>query len=394
MILKTPNRKYLKVDGRAIKGLGKKSYTYLRAFEVKSRAHLLEITGIHEIVIRASLFSDMLKYLDQSPSVEEGGLLMGFLKPVEGHHDDSGQFIAQPKQYSIVITDHIPSGPAARRTRGSLHSDLEFQEYVFREIEKREQRIMHLGSWHSHHCNSYNSLSNGDIESYLAMVNSPRHAHSYYFAILFTDKPERVPSRYTTDSPELEDLMKCLRFYLIMRGHDKLYSLDPECIHLQDGIEDFSAFIEDLAKQAYSSHFEHAHGKVKRTTHGQMMATSLPERERRWQDLESSKQVLGNDTRFFDNLLPLFPGLSKRDRLQNGQLERVFSARNLEIVYRYPLESSDEGIAMEACRVDNATVGAGLNHSLIKAHVMLIPYARFILKALVETVLAATISIQ
>jgi hypothetical protein len=371
------------------KGKGVKGFWKLggRVTYIESKEGLLQKTQIREIIIRTGVFSDFFEFFDRTSNVEEGGMLIGFLKkkdaPIASLTDQSRWL----EGLTLVVTDQIPSGPAAEKTVGSLHSDLDFQESVFREIEKKEKKIHHLGSWHSHHCNTVQSLSSGDIESYKAMVNSPRHAHRYYLAILLTDLPQMIQSEYKTGSPEFMELLKLLRFYLLITGQSRIYSIDSECLTFKDNVENFSELISHLSRQAYSSYVP----KPTDVEVGLSPSSSFSGAKNTglWIEREGSMRIVREDEQYFDNLLLAFPDIKhETSQLLDGQLERAFKTRGLEVLYRYPKADSEEGVYIEARMVGDGPLGE-TSPVLARAHSYRIAYARKILGSIIEMALAA-----
>jgi hypothetical protein len=70
----------------------------------------------------------------------------------------------------------------------SFFQDGEYQEGVFREIERHHPEVEHLGNWHTHHVNGLATLSNGDIGTYTRTVNHPKHNTDFFYALLVTGK--------------------------------------------------------------------------------------------------------------------------------------------------------------------------------------------------------------
>lgn len=109
-------------------------------------------------------------------SVEEtGGRLLGF-------------YTWKGTDLHIEVKALIGAGPNARRSNVSFFQDGDYQERVFRSVEKRYPRIEHLGNWHTHHVNGLRTLSAGDCSTYRKCVNSPNHNTNFFYALLITHK--------------------------------------------------------------------------------------------------------------------------------------------------------------------------------------------------------------
>ena len=125
----------------------------------------------------------MFDECDKHPSEETGGRLLGFAERI-------GPYL------HVNIEALIAAGPNARRSSVSFFQDGEYQEGIFRAIEKRYPSILHLGNWHSHHCNGLETLSSGDCATYRANVNSSKHATDFFLALLLTKKTPGQLWRY------------------------------------------------------------------------------------------------------------------------------------------------------------------------------------------------------
>jgi integrative and conjugative element protein (TIGR02256 family) len=127
------------------------------------------------ISIPAPILEGIFNECDRFESEETGGRLLGFYtwKGVDLHID---------------VQAVIAAGPNAIRTRTSFFQDGEYQERIFRLVEKRYPRIEHLGNWHTHHVNGLRSLSSGDCETYRKCVNSRNHNTDFFYALLVTHR--------------------------------------------------------------------------------------------------------------------------------------------------------------------------------------------------------------
>ena len=124
-------------------------------------------------------FDQCERYLEE----ETGGRLIGF-------------WTWQGTDLHIEVKAGLPAGPNARRSRTSFFQDGEYQEQLFRGVEKRYPKIAHLGNWHTHHCNGLRTLSHGDCDTYRKNVNSPNHAQDFFYALLITHGTPHEQMRY------------------------------------------------------------------------------------------------------------------------------------------------------------------------------------------------------
>jgi hypothetical protein len=91
---------------------------------------------------------------------------------------------------AIRVTGLIEAGPRAVRSPVSLFQDGDYQERVFRILERFDPDVEHLGNWHTHHVNGLRCLSFGDLATYYRTVNHPRHNPPFFYALLVTEKRE------------------------------------------------------------------------------------------------------------------------------------------------------------------------------------------------------------
>jgi hypothetical protein len=129
--------------------------------------------------ILEGMFDECERYREE----ETGGRLLGF-------------YTWQRTDLHIDVKAVLPAGPKARRTRTSFFQDGDYQEQLFRAVEKRYPSINHLGNWHTHHCNGLRTLSQGDCETYRKCVNSPNHATDFWYALLVTHDTPNEQMRY------------------------------------------------------------------------------------------------------------------------------------------------------------------------------------------------------
>lgn len=123
--------------------------------------------------ILGGIFDECDRYTDK----ETGGRLLGF-------------YMWKGTELHIDVRAVIAAGPNARRTRVNFFQDGEYQERMFRAVEKKHPSIEHLGNWHTHHVNGLRTLSGGDCETYRKCVNSQNHNTNFFYALLVT---HRIP---------------------------------------------------------------------------------------------------------------------------------------------------------------------------------------------------------
>ena len=154
-----------------------------------------------EVVFDGHVVDYILHELRRYPTSEEGGKYVGYIEPSLGH------------AHRVLITDFLPGGPNAKRTAVEFFPDGEFQERLFREAETRDRTVEHLGSWHSHHCNGLDRLSDGDIEGYFKTVNKAAYRPDVFVASLVKYIPHRKSDRHWIDH------------FLFIRNHDSFYKI-------------------------------------------------------------------------------------------------------------------------------------------------------------------------
>jgi len=119
----------------------------------------------------------MCRELSKYPDCEDGGKYIGL---IERHSTTT----------RIVIVDFLPGGPNARRTCVEFFPDGEYQEELFRQAERLDSSIEHLGTWHSHHCNGLQTLSTGDVKGYFKTVGKRNYRPDFFLASLVTRVPQ------------------------------------------------------------------------------------------------------------------------------------------------------------------------------------------------------------
>jgi hypothetical protein len=124
--------------------------------------------------------------------------------------------------YEITVSGMIGPGPNAQRSSTSLFQDGDYQEQVFRRIEKQHPDVEHLGSWHTHHVNGYPTLSGGDITTYRNIVNHHKHNTDFFYALLVVRKNGGRGSRYD------------VKHFFFRRGHEAVDEIPSSDVRIVD----------------------------------------------------------------------------------------------------------------------------------------------------------------
>lgn len=162
------------------------------------------------VVIPARALANIFDECDNYAVDETGGRLIGTYTEADG-------------RLLIKVSGVIEAGPSAQRSSTSFFQDGEFQEQVFRGVERDHPNIEHVGNWHTHHVNGFPHLSEGDIATYTRIVNHHRHNTTFFYALLVTAKESsRSRHRYSA------------RHYLLRRGDAKVYEIDPRRVEITD----------------------------------------------------------------------------------------------------------------------------------------------------------------
>lgn len=159
------------------------------------------------VAIPQNILTGIFDECDRHDACETGGRVLGFYRSTG---DD----------LQIDVCALIGPGPNARRTRTSFFQDGEYQERLFRGVEKYHPKIAHLGNWHTHHCNGLEVLSSGDSETYHRLVNHKNHAQNFFYALLVTRKTPNQVKRYT------------VKHYILFRGDGTIYEIPAEQVDI------------------------------------------------------------------------------------------------------------------------------------------------------------------
>jgi proteasome lid subunit RPN8/RPN11 len=139
---------------------------------------------------------------DKFPADETGGRIIG-------------TYSKHRKEYQIDVLGVIGPGPNAQRSATSFFQDGEYQESVFRKVEKEYPNVEHLGNWHSHHPNGLQTLSSGDRATYQRVVNHDKHNTDFLYAALVVNKTPHENRRYA------------VKHFIVFRNDDRIHEI-PE----------------------------------------------------------------------------------------------------------------------------------------------------------------------
>ena len=165
-----------------------------------------------QVEIAEAVLESVFEECDRYDRDETGGRVVGHLSV------DSGTLV-------VRAAGVIEPGPNARRTRTSFFQDGDYQTEVFRRLEAKDPSIEHLGNWHSHHVNGYQTLSSGDIATYRRIVNHHLHNLDFFYALLVTNRNE---GQSGLDRYEV-------RHYVLFRGEEAVHELPPTDVRVTEG---------------------------------------------------------------------------------------------------------------------------------------------------------------
>ena len=131
-----------------------------------------------------------------------------------------GMYKKHGREYTIDVLGVIGPGPNARRSPTSFFQDGQYQERVFREVEKTHPNLEHLGNWHTHHVNGLQTLSGGDRQTYSATVNHHNHNTDFFYALLVTRKTPHRERRYE------------VKHFLFFRGDNEIHEVDDAQVRI------------------------------------------------------------------------------------------------------------------------------------------------------------------
>lgn len=196
------------------------------------KRHRGERGAPERIYIHSDVLQESARLVEANSAIEVGGKLLGYRIRRGSAAPDSPYGRAIEAFWSqtadteaFLLVGSIGSGPRAKASATSLHPDGEFQESVFRQIERAEPEIEHLGTWHSHHPNGLREFSDGDVRGYAATVADHRYNEDAFISGLcfepaglstgvfdmYTRTAPGAPKRLGGDSLHVVDVIPSLQ---------------------------------------------------------------------------------------------------------------------------------------------------------------------------------------
>jgi hypothetical protein len=256
----------------------------------------------------------ILEELAKHPNCEEGGKYLGFVE------NDRGSM-------RIVISDFLPGGPNAKRTRVEFLPDGDFQEGLFRQAERLDSRVEHLGSWHSHHCNGLGTFSEGDIAGYFKTVNKAEYRPDFFVASLVTRIPRAVEER------------DWLQHFLFARADDQFYRLDDD-LRAIDAYTTFGQITGHSVRPRGKSGDDHVQGEATASADGNL-DSRVPRGDVKglWYESEVGRSMLARDRLFFGETF----GAEVKATRKDGRIKLSGTCRNGSVItITYPLALNEE----------------------------------------------------
>ena len=253
----------------------------------------------------------ILEELTKYPHSEEGGKYLGFVE------NDGGLT-------RIMITDFLPGGPQAKRTRVEFLPDGNFQERLFRQAERLDHRVEHLGSWHSHHCNGLETFSDGDIGGYFKTVNKAAYRPDFFLASLVTRIPRSI---------EEQDW---LRHFLFARGDDQFYRMDQ--LRIVDAPTTFGEITGHTVRPHGKSYTDDdLGGEATLSRHEKPDSGALGAEW--WYESEIGRKLLAEDRSFFGETFGPHVKATRKD----GRIKLSGTCPNGSVIsVAYPLATSED----------------------------------------------------
>jgi len=266
------------------------------------------------------IFEWILFEISKHPRAEEGGKYIGYL----GAREKRGG-----RAIDVAINDFLPGGPRARRTGVEFFPDGEYQERLFRDVERLDPDIEHLGSWHTHHCNGLDTLSPGDIEGYFRTVNKEDYRPNVFVASLVKFIPQDLRSERWIDH------------FLFVRGDDHVYAITPEVT---------------FTKHPCFSRRVTGHESRDRDAPTQ----DLPITSRWWFESKVGQEALAADR---DLLSRHLPGRILATR-KNNQIHKRWEHGGLAVTILYPTNAGDDDLKMTVLRGSETivSINCGVAH--------------------------------
>jgi hypothetical protein len=285
-------------------------------WRAESRTMVEEMPAHVEIIFDRHVFEYMLHELHRYPTSEEGGKYIGYI-------DLSQQNRSKNRHYRVIIADFLPGGPGARRTAVEFLPDGEFQEGLFRQAESRDGNVEHVGTWHSHHCNGLDRLSDGDIEGYFKTVNKKAYRPDVFVASLVKQLP-----RHPHDTGWIDH-------FLFVRNEERFYKITD---HIT--IADCPSAFADIT------------GHTKRHEHVDPPAAL-------WHETEIGRKTLAEDKRFFTDRF----GEGLRATRRDGVISITCGTSSKRIAVSYPLSPGDREVKINVGSGSRTILTIGCDYS-------------------------------
>lgn len=164
-----------------------------------------------KIQFPASALATIFDECDRYDHVETGGRILGTYSESKG-------------VIRLEVSGLIEAGPNASRSPVSFFQDGEYQERVFRTIERDHPKIEHLGNWHTHHMNGLTTLSDGDRATYHRTVNHAKHNIPFFYALLV------VAKRRSSDPLERYSV----KHFIFRRGDPREFQIPSKYVEIVD----------------------------------------------------------------------------------------------------------------------------------------------------------------
>jgi hypothetical protein len=281
------------------------------------RGAMLEQAPAHcDIIFDRHVFDYIVYELQRYPTSEEGGKYIGYI-------DLTQQDRSNGRNYRVIITDFLPGGPHAKRTAVEFLPDGEFQEKLFRQAENRDNNVEHIGTWHSHHCNGLERLSDGDIEGYFKTVNKRAYRPDVFVASLVKQLP-----RHPRDTGWIDH-------FLFVRHQESFYNITG---HIT--IADSPSRFADIT----------GHSLPKAQTEESPAA---------WHETEIGRKTLAEDKRFFTDRF----GENLRATRRNGVIVITCSTGSKLIAVSYPVGPDDREIKINVGSASRTILTMGCDYT-------------------------------
>lgn len=245
--------------------------------------------------------------------------------------EEGGKFIGKisknGNQLKITVESYIDSGPRVNNSIGHLMPDGEYQEAMFRVLEKFDPDINYLGSWHTHHCNELAELSPGDIRSYKETLNSQEYGLDYFFALLVTS---------------LHGAQIQKRYYLFFRDQDGYSELNHSFVHIVPGTSPLESILQNAEKAAFAY----------RQNRSNLLYSGAYEATSRASQIETEadplEKIRSEDQQWIRGQFPSAkPRRAKKDGSIYWEWQIRSNAGQLDVYYKHPSNSPSRPAHLE-----------------------------------------------